>query len=47
MLTMKESGLSGLASRRVDGYHVVSDPIVTSIHYDAFSKHLTSYVEKG
>ncbi|KAF8494401.1 hypothetical protein F5888DRAFT_656416 [Russula emetica] len=39
-------GLSGLASRRVDEYHVVSDPIVASIHYEAFSKHLTSYVEK-
>jgi hypothetical protein len=39
-------GLSGLASRRVDEYHAVSDPIVASIHYEAFSKHLTSYVEK-
>ena len=40
-------GLSGLASRRVDEYHLVSDPIVASIHYEAFCKHLTSYVEKG
>lgn len=39
-------GLSGLASRRVlDDYHVVSDPIVASIQYEAFSKHLASYVE--
>ncbi|KAN0118221.1 hypothetical protein V8E52_005482 [Russula decolorans] len=38
--------LSGLARRRVDEYHLVSDPIVASIHYEAFSKHLTSYVEK-
>jgi hypothetical protein len=40
-------GLSELASRRVDEYHLVSDPIIASIHYEAFSKHLTSYVEKG
>jgi hypothetical protein len=40
-------GLSGLASRRVDEYHLVSDPIIASIHYEAFSKHLTSYVETG
>jgi hypothetical protein len=40
-------GLSGLASRRVDGYHVISNPIIASIHYEAFTKHLTSYVEKG
>jgi hypothetical protein len=40
-------GLSGLASRRVDEYRVISDPIIASIHYEAFTKHLTSYVEKG
>jgi hypothetical protein len=39
-------GLSELASRRVDEYHLVSDPIIASIHYEAFSKQLTSYVEK-
>ena len=43
-----DEGLSELASRGVeDEYHVVSDPIIASIHYEAFSKHLTSYVEKG
>lgn len=42
-------GLSGLASRRVvNEYDLVSaDPVVVSIHYDAFSKHLISYIEKG
>lgn len=41
-------GLSGLASRgEVDEYHVVSDPIIASIHYEAFSKHLASYAETG
>ena len=40
-------GHPGLASRRVDEYHITSDPIIASIHYEAFSKHLTSYVEKG
>ena len=57
-ITMKGSGshlhakvppstTEGLSSRRVDEYHLVSDPIIASIHYEAFSKHLTSYVEKG
>ena len=42
------SANEGLASRRVvDEYRVVSDPIIASIHYEAFSKHLASYVEKG
>lgn len=41
-------GLSGLASRRaVNEYDLVSDPVVASIHYDAFSKYLVSYIDKG
>ena len=42
--------LSGLASRRIvdsDEYHAVSDPIIASIHYEAFTKHLASFAEKG
>src|SRR6266852_6773608 len=48
--TNELEGLSGLASRRVvdsDEYHAVSDPIIASIHYEAFSKHLASYADKG
>jgi len=40
-------GLSVIASHRVDDYLFVFDPIIASIHYEAFSKLLASYVKKG